>query len=157
MKAFQFRLQRVLEYRAVKLMAEERKLLTLRAEFEELGREIARLGQESRRCETALSRAKHLTGRDLALFAAFRESLLRRRTVLEGDRSRCMAKLHRQTQNYLTASRDHKLLEKLRSRRLAEWTREADRQTDHLASELYLAHWRQDASSVGASRPGGLR
>ena len=49
----------------------------------------------------------------------------------------------------LEARRRCRLLERLKERRLAEWTTARDRELDELASESYLAKWnRQQAGSV---------
>jgi hypothetical protein len=44
----------------------------------------------------------------------------------------------------MDARRDLRLLEKLRDKRLAEWTIEAGREMDKVAGELYLARWKGD-------------
>ena len=41
----------------------------------------------------------------------------------------------------LEARRRCSLLERLKERRLAEWTHERDRELDEIAAESYLARW----------------
>ena len=44
----------------------------------------------------------------------------------------------------LEARRRCRLLERLKERRLADWTAERNRQLEEVASESFLARWRRD-------------
>jgi flagellar export protein FliJ len=144
MKPFCFPLQRVLEFRASRVEEEERKLGLLQQELAGLESAIEQVEQSRRKSAMSVAAAEASRGEELTAMTSFCARLERNRTVLDGKRSVCAQKLARQQENYLEARREHRLLEKLRDRQLAEWTRAEGRELDKVAGELYLARWESD-------------
>lgn len=154
MKPFRFALQRILEFRASRVEEEERKLTTLQQELAGLDRAIERLEQSREQSARSMATAEESRGEDLRALTRFCSRLDRERAALVEKKSSCAQRLVRQRRSYMEASREHRLLEKLRERQLAEWTREAGREIDKVAGELYLARWKGDKQSDGRQQDG---
>jgi flagellar protein FliJ len=144
MKAFRFNLQRVLEFRATRAEEEERKLTALQTELAGLDQAIEKLKHSRDEAARSLATAKQARGEELWALTHFCSRLDGEHRVLEQKKSACAQRLARQRESYMAARRDLRLLEKLRDRRLAEWTIEAGREMDKVAGELYLARWKGD-------------
>ena len=155
MKPFRFSLQRVLEFRASKVDLEETKLGALRNELAGLDREIERVEQSRQKSVRALATVQESRGEDLRALTRFCARLEREHMALAQKRLSCCQQFARQQQTYLQARTEHRLIEKLRERQLAEWTREAGRELDRVAGELYLARWQSDKPSERPSRRDG--
>ena len=149
MKPFRFALQRILEFRASRVEEEERKLAALREESAVLDHAIEQVGQSREQAARAMAAAEQAKGEDLWALTHFYSRLNRERAALDEKKSSCAQKLARQRKSYTEARREHRLLEKLREKQLAEWTREAGREVDKVAGELYLARWKGDRASDG--------
>jgi flagellar export protein FliJ len=144
MKPFSFSLERVLELRASRVDLEETKLAALRSELAALDGEIERVERSRQQSVRTLAAAQQSRGEELRALTRFCAKLERERTSLAEKRTSCAQRLARQQRIYLQARTEHRLIEKLRETRLAEWTRQADRELDKTAGELYLARWRGD-------------
>jgi flagellar export protein FliJ len=151
MKPFRFALQRVLEFRATRVEAEEQKLTALQEELAGLERTVEQLEQSREQSARALATAGQVRGEELWALTHFCTRLDRERVELDQKSSDCARKLVWQQKRYTQARREHRLLEKLRERQLAEWKREAGREMEKVAGELYLARWKVDQPS-GDSR-----
>jgi len=148
MKPFRFALQRILEFRASRVEAEERKLTTLREELAGLDRAIEQAEQSRAQSARSLATADETRGEDLRALTRFCSRLDRERTALDERKSSCAQRLARQRRSYTEARREHRLIEKLRERQLADWTREVGREMDRVAGDLYLARWKADSHCV---------
>lgn len=147
MKIFQFRLQRVLDYRDARVAEEERKVELLRGELANLNAALDRIEEEHHAWGVILARTTQFRGADLLARAAFQERLSREKKSLQQKRGDCEARLALQHKRYLEASRDYRLLEKLRDQQHEEWRLDTERQLEALASELYLARWPHEEES----------
>jgi flagellar export protein FliJ len=96
-----------------------------------------------------MATSEQARGEDLRALTRFCDRLERERVVLVEKKSACAQRLARQHKSYMEARREHRLLEKLRERQLADWTREAGREIDKVAGELYLARWKGDNQQDG--------
>ncbi len=152
MKRFRFTLQRVLEFRATRAEEEERKLTVLQAELAGLAQAIEQTNQSRDNAARKLATAQQARGEELWALTHFCARLDGERRVLEQKKSACAQRLARQQNSYMEARRDLRLLEKLRERRLAEWTIEAGREMENVAGELYLARWKGGRSQQPAGR-----
>lgn len=147
MKPFRFTLQRVLDLRSSRLEEEERKLAALEREWNSLDEEIQRI--ERSRQEAGLNGAhiERVSGHELRAMVDYKAKLTRDQVLLMQKKAVCAQRMAKQREDYLAARRECRLLEKLRSKQLAEWELESGREQDRLASELYLARWK------GGTRP----
>lgn len=141
MRAFRFRLQRILEFRHTRLTEEERKLKLLQMELNAVARQIEDVRRARLQSANVLTSGGALKGEDLRALAGFQARLRRDETALQQRHTVCVRKLRQQEEAFKVSRRDYRLLEELRKRRFAEWLRAANRELDQLASDLYLARW----------------
>jgi len=99
------------------------------------------------RAEDAVRQAPQAEAGDLWALAAYRGRLIAELRDLAGRRAVCERQLSEQRQKTLEAQRQCRLLEKLETRRRAEWQRQADREIEDLAAESYLALWNRRSSA----------
>lgn len=150
MKPFRFALQRILEFRAARVEEEERKLTVLREQLGALDREIRRIEESRQEASRSTATADGLSGEDLRALTRFCLRMDRERAALDQKKSACAQRLEQLRRSCLEARREHRLLETLRERQLAEWTRESGREVDRVAGELFLARWQADKPSGGS-------
>jgi hypothetical protein len=151
-KAFQFRLQRVLDWRRAQLQVEEMKLRQHTGAIAELDRARAELDEAK---TTANAQVRHWTalqGSDLAALDGFLARLRRHATQIERERATRVQAMQEQQRVTMDASRRCRLLERLQARRREEWQAAADRELENFAGEAYLA--RLVRASGGAQRDG---
>jgi len=143
MKAFVFPLERVLDLRRKQVQIEELLLEGLlaecrRIEFEE--------GQVQRAVESA---ARSLLEQDvldpieLQALEHFRSWSTRRREELKRRLIDVERKACEQRLKLNEVRKEERLVEKLRERRLVEWTGDFHRELEEQASEAFLARWNQ--------------
>jgi flagellar export protein FliJ len=140
MKTFSFRLERVLEWRQVQLDVEQSALGRVAAEFARWETVLANLGNARAKAE-GLVQSGPVDGADLGALASYQEHIEQQRKTALDRRRDCAARLEKQRARLLQARRDHRLLEKLRQVRRAEWETAVDREFEALAAETYLAQW----------------
>ncbi|MFN0150878.1 MAG: hypothetical protein ACKVU1_09265 [bacterium] len=154
MKAFRFRLARLLEIRE-RAEEERREALELaRAALRETQQEIARVIGERTRVQSALTTAEGpdiaRRLRDLLLYEDHLRALLeRQRTLLvkrQSDEALALAALH-------TAVKERKILIRLRDKRLLEYTQEVDRVEQSMNDEVARRLWREGARRGGSDFP----
>jgi len=139
MKAFDFRLEPVLELRRRQLDLEEDRLRRLAAAVSELDRTRAELEATAIRAEAQVRAWSPLAGRDLAALAAFRTHVQSQEQKLALRRAECRQQLEAQKAAMLEARRRYRLLERLRERQFAEWRAASDREAEQFATECHLA------------------
>ena len=135
MNSFQFRLQRVLDFRRTQLQIAE--AACQRAGMRLQGIQAQQAALQSRKLETRRSIASLSisTGRDLAplpVWCKWAEAERRRLTGLEQTAANDLDKRRRAL---IEAQRKVRLLEKLHDRRYAEWQIQFDREIDELAAD----------------------
>lgn len=145
MRAFQFPLRQVLEWRRTQLEVEENKLLQLAAALEELALAVVKLDLVRARAEQSVREAKALEAGDLWALAAYRQRLIAERQGLTRRRHECEQQIAGQRQRVVEAQRQCRLLEKLEERRRAEWRSAAEREIEGLGAESFLALWNRKA------------
>ncbi len=141
MKAFEFPLRRALEWRRTRLEMEENELRQLAATLEEMALAAVKLDLVKGRAEADVRQNPVIEARDLWALAAYRLRLNGELKALAERRRTCEQQAAAQREKVLDAQRQCRLLEKLEERRQAEWQREADRETESLAAESFLARW----------------
>jgi flagellar export protein FliJ len=148
MKAFQFPLQRVLEYRALQMRTEEEKLSAIQNQLAEV------LHRENALTAAQLNAEMNLLGRTLVEAAEFRAlsafqlRIRSEKTSLVAARKNLEAQIAEQRKRLLKARKDCKILENLKDRRKKAWTYLSDREIENIAAEAYISNWaRSNAES----------
>ena len=139
MRRFQFPFDRVMEWRDRRAESERlelQRLHTVRTSLASSRADIEAVVTSSRVVPTG---SEVTSACDLQQLAAYLDGLRRQEQVLRAKEAECHQAVTRQTEVCVNANRDHKLLVKLRDRRLASWTSELDRETEHAAAESWLA------------------
>jgi flagellar export protein FliJ len=142
-KAYRFRLARLLELRRLKQQAAEAELQRALAEVRAAEARAARLADEQTELTAREASRASWTGRELAAAERWRESLndQRRRALAAGEvAQRRVAALR---QNFQQARNGVRVLESLDERRRRAWNAEAGRAEEALASELFLGRWKR--------------
>jgi ABC-type phosphate transport system auxiliary subunit len=86
-----------------------------------------------------------LTSADLTALARFRIRVVKDRAALETLKKGLVETLARQRERLTAERRRLRLLEKLRSRSLAEYDFAANRESEELATECHLSKWVSEA------------
>ena len=141
MKRFEFRLQKVLEWREKQLELEDARYKQHIAGIASLDRARAGIEAEGQQAEMALRSARAVTGQELSALAGFRQHVKARAIEIAAQRAEAQKRLEAQQRVMLEARRRCRLLERLKERRLSEWQAACDRELDELASESFLARW----------------
>jgi flagellar export protein FliJ len=128
MKAFKFRLDRVLDWRHSELEMEENRLRRLYAAVAAIDRERAGLESARDQAGRALLARASVDGADLQFLSSYRAAVKSQCARLEQQRRERQQETAAQQQRLLTARRRLRLLENLKDRRLAEWKYETERQ-----------------------------
>ena len=138
MKRFEFSLGRVLDLRRQQASVEQARLQALLRTFQQLHALKAALNKQLADSRNSLQTSP-TTGEDLRLFVEFDRHIHARCARIDRD----IQLVHRQVQEQRiktqNADRQVKLLEKLKGKKLAEWTHLHDKELEELASDSYLA------------------
>jgi flagellar export protein FliJ len=130
MKASRFRLDRVLDWRRTELEMEESRLRNLYAALAAIDRERAALQSTLAAAAGATVASASLDAADLHALAEYRAAARIRSDRLAQLRRAREAEIAGQQQKLLEARRRCRLLENLKSRRLAEWQQDSARQAE---------------------------
>ena len=141
MRSFQFPLRQALDWRRTQLELEENQLRKLAGTLEEVRLAAVRLDLAKDRAEQSVRHAAQVEGADLWALAAYRGRLIADLLALAGRRRAIEEQIAAQRKKVLEAQRQCRLLEKLEERRRAAWRRDAERETEELAAESFLALW----------------
>jgi flagellar export protein FliJ len=141
MARFHFSLDRVLEWRQTRLDAERLKLLELKKELSTAQSAIERIREDRAVAQRLTHDSSDMTGSDLRSLAAYVLGTRGQERKLQVRCEELDQRIAHQLQRVLKARQDHHLLEKLRERRLAEWSRESNQAIEKVADEAYLSRW----------------
>jgi hypothetical protein len=141
MKAFRFRLEKVLAWRRTELEIEQYRAQQLALELEQTERARAQLAVDRTAAEEAVVGSASIDGADLASHAAYLAILTRKAQELERRRVQQEQRLKQQHQRLMEARRRFRLLERLKTRRQEEWQTEFNRELENFAAESHLARW----------------
>jgi len=139
LKAFQFSLDRVLEWYAARLLVEESQLRRFTVQLTDLERAAESLEQSRASAGDEIRQATFVDGRDLTALDAYRVQTGRRKEALRRRLVEARKQVAAQRERLLEARRKHRLVEKLRERRVAEWMMESNREIEQNAAESHLA------------------
>jgi flagellar export protein FliJ len=143
MQRFQFRLERVLEWRRKKCRMEENRLAACLDLLRATEHKIEQLRAERSSIEGELVKRSAIPAAELLNLEHYRLRVNREASELAAqrrDRARSAAEQQARVQQ---AQQRVKLLERMRERRLEEYVALAGRELETLAAEAYLARWPQ--------------
>src|SRR6476661_2201183 len=135
MKRFEFRLDRVLDWKTVVAQQEQATLDSLHQEKQEITASLQCLNDRINDLSQISYSAE--SGQELAYAASARSALLRDRTKTEHLRSACDNRIAVQQDRYRTADTERRLVGKLKERSRTEWSAESSREMEATASDLY--------------------
>jgi hypothetical protein len=141
MTSFRFPLQKVLDWRRTQLEMEEIRFKQQIAALADLDRTRAELEATGIKAEIQVRGWNSLAGSDLAALGSFRLDVKQKENEIASRRVECQKTFEAQQRTMLEARRRCRLLERLKDRRLADWTSARDHELDELASESFLAKW----------------
>jgi len=141
MQTFRFRLAKVLEWYTRQYELEERRLTACLAALADAKAAIASLLAERLSVEGELLSRKSIPANDLAALGLYRLGAKKRELDLHVVRDRCQAEVEAQRLQLRAAERRLRLVEKLRERRVAEYTYAENRELEELASDAFFAKW----------------
>lgn len=141
MQSFRFRLEKVLEWYTRQYEKEEQRLAVCLAALAEAKMAIAALLAERLTIERDMLSMTTISARDLAALSLYRLGAKKREFELNATRDRCEAETEAQRVRLRAVERKVRMLEKLRERRVAEYTYAETRELDELASDAYFAKW----------------
>jgi flagellar export protein FliJ len=141
MKAFQFPLQRVLEWRELQMRTEEEKLSTIQNKLaEELHRENALIAAQLNAEMNVLGRPV-VEATEFRALAAFQLRIRGEKVSLVAARKNLEIQIAEQRKRLLKVRKDCKVLENLKERRKKAWTYLHDRELENTAAESFISNW----------------
>jgi hypothetical protein len=141
MKTFRFPLEKALDWRRIQLELEEIRYKQQAGELAGLDRQRAEVEASGIRAEIQVREWRPIAAGDLTALGDFRLYVKARESAIARQRFEASQKLAEQQKLMLEARRRCRLLERLKERRLAEWTVERDHELEEIAAESYLARW----------------
>jgi hypothetical protein len=151
MKSFRFRLERALDWRRMQFELEEAAYKRELASLNELERAGATLSSEAALVEARIREAQDVSGEDLIAFGSYRLGLTARKEDLEKKREEASRRSAERQRSMVAARRRCRLLEKLKEKRLEEWTQGERRELEELAADSYLARYCRDRALPGTT------
>jgi len=141
MQRFQFRLERVLEWRRKKCQMEESRLAVCLDLVHATQRQIERLRAERASIDQELLDRPAIPAADFLNLGHYRLRADQEATELAKELEQRVLSASEQRACVLKAQRAVKLLEKMRERRIEEYAILAGRELEQVAGEAYLALW----------------
>lgn len=139
MKAFEFRLERIADYRRQQADLARNELQKLTGLFDRLAEQRRNLEQCAADTRANTLRRSDLTGQDLMALSAYGEHVVRSVQEIERKKADLAKQIQNQRSVVMEAERNVKLLERLRDRKFEEWRAETERELDAIAADSHLA------------------
>jgi flagellar protein FliJ len=139
MKAFEFRLERIADYRRQQAELARNELQKLTMLVEQLTAERNSLEQQAVDMRASTMSRSDLSGQDLMSLSAYEDRLSRTVKQIEHKRADVSGQVDKQRSVLLETERNVKLLDRLRDRKFQEWQAESDRELDALAADSHMA------------------
>jgi hypothetical protein len=149
MAGFQFRLQRVLEWRRTTLSLEQARLQNLRAQLRAIESARQELIDKRLAMQRDTAAAPAITGDDLTRLDRFRRWAEREDKALAKRAVDVDREIAAQSAKVMSADRDVRLVERLKERRREAWKAEQEKQIDETAGESAVAQWRRKSAAGG--------
>jgi hypothetical protein len=141
MKAFRFKLQKVLEWRDMQARTAQEKLDQLQRQLEFLKQQEEKTRIFYTEAESKMLSRPLLTGAEIQAIAGLKQRTQKQLQKIQARQGECAALLAAQRERTVKARRDHRVLEKLKDQRHQEWVYLSDRELENTAAEVYLAKW----------------
>lgn len=141
MRAFRFRLDRVLKLREAELNTEQAKVEALWAEHARMQRERDALEASLQQEVTAVRSKQFLHPSELVSLERYNGQVQRERKQWDARLAEHMKAIEEQKLRVVEAKMRVRMLEKLREKRQSEWQVEADRELDEVTSDFSAAQW----------------
>jgi hypothetical protein len=141
MKAFRFKLQKVLEWRDMQARTAQEKLDQLQRQLDFLKQQEEKIRLFYAEAESKMLARPVLTGSEMQAMAGLKQRTQKQLDKLQARQRECAALLAAQRERTVKARRDHRVLEKLKDHRHQEWVYLSDRELESTAAEVYLANW----------------
>ncbi len=141
MKTFRFPLEKALDWRRIELELQEARYKQQVGELAGLDRQRAEVEAAGVRAEIQVREWNPIAAGDLTALGDFRLYVRTRESAIARQRFEAAQKLAEQQKRMLEARRRCRLLERLKERRLVEWTVARDHEIEETAAENYLARW----------------
>lgn len=148
MQAFRFRLERILGWRRKEFEAEEARLGSLVSALQQLETAQREILTAWDRAGRELLAGGIVYGTDLAALSSFRARLERDLEANARARREAAEQIADQQARVVDAHRRVRLLEKLRHRKLEQWSAAWNRELESFAGEAFLARWRAPGGSA---------
>jgi hypothetical protein len=141
MQRFQFRLDRVLEWRRKQCQMEEKRLADCLVLAQAAKRKMAQLQAERASVERELLERSAIPAADFVNLGRYRLRADKEEIQAAEERRQRLLSAAEQRTRVQRARQRVRLLEKMRDRRLEEHTAAASRELENLAAEAYLSRW----------------
>jgi hypothetical protein len=152
MKRFHFSLERVRQWRHVKLETEEAKLEQLIAAKQALLQQGEMLMERLVEAENAVWDGRSTDALQLRALDDFRQYIASENARLQRKIADAEHSIQKQRECVVEERRSARLLDRMRDRRHTEWEKDFDRELEALAAESYLARWvRVNGNAKGAA------
>ncbi|MBL8211682.1 MAG: hypothetical protein JNK87_13265 [Bryobacterales bacterium] len=141
MKKFTFPLESALDWRRRQMETEQARLEALERRRSAMASMLAGIEQSWVAAAEAVTKAKVIEAAELEHLSHYRIAADTKKRRVEGDLRVLAGKLEEQKSRLVEATRQFRLIEKLKEQRREEWQRQVDAQLEQEAGELYLAQW----------------
>ncbi len=139
MKAFEFRLERIADYRRQQAELARNALQQMTSVLDRLLIERNSIERQAIDLRSKTMSRPDLSGQDLMALSAYEGHASRLVKQIELKAAEVKNQIDKQRLLVLTADRNVKLLDRLRDRRFQEWRAESDRELETLAADSHLA------------------
>ncbi len=139
MKSFRFPLERVLDWRELQMRAEEEKLATLQRHLEMLTQRANALTAAELKSKLSVLKTTLMQGSEVHSLTAFQAQVEKERAALAVETVQCERRVAVQRARLLKAQKDLRVLEKLRERRLVDWTYSYNREVENAAADAHIS------------------
>jgi hypothetical protein len=139
MKAFRFSLEQVRLWRNEQAELEELKLQKIHMELHELHSLAQRVQAESDQAARTVLSGPSAEAHELAMLDSFRDYTRNRLKQIAAQTVECQGRASAQRQKLIDARRQFELLDKLKTKTMADWRLGRDKEQEELAAELFLA------------------
>ena len=143
MKAFRFRLERVLSWRGTQLSLAEAKVEQLMRGLRSTNEDMASVAARRTAAQDTVARSAVVSGADLRALESSRLWAVREEKKLAARVIELQQSIKVQDRCVLEARRGVKLVTQLKVRKYQDWKVEAAREIDELAAESAIAQWRR--------------
>ncbi len=141
MKAFQFRLARVLHIRMTQERTEQQKLDQVQNIYGRIEAEMQALQQSVASAQQALLGSPSVSAAELKQLNAYERGSERRHGELAKKLAEQAKLVKAQAEIVVVARRNVKLMEKLQDKQRADWSEAADRELDAMTDDFAAAQW----------------